>query len=266
MAIKYLTFLIIIFECNFALSQEQIKVDGYSVDLYLEKKPSATILYIPGCNGLDKYGQAYQEFHKMKFKETWPEANFVISQYVNEFTNGSVDGRCDWPGTDIRLKGRQSYDQALHTIELAKWIKLQPWSNGEVHLFGYSWGGRVGLWLPGDARGKAGVFKSVALIWPDCRPVDKFQAGLIHTPTRIWATEDDPLSIPKNCPNFYKSPSDKLMLSLFPGNTHSWFDGPFGPTYTRWWPVQRLSVRHEYNEGWTNQTFIDWKAWVESLK
>jgi dienelactone hydrolase len=259
---KYFISLIISMWCMVIHAQEHVKVNGTSAELYTNTTRAPTILYVPGCNGLDFIGKEYQLFHRNKFKEIWPNANFVISQYVNDYTNGSVDGRCHWSGDDNRLKGRQSWDQALHTIELAKWIKLQPWSNGQVHLFGFSWGGRVGIWIPGDRHGTAGIFESVALIWPDCH---KIQAGVLHTPTRIWATEEDPLSIPKNCPNYFKSPTDKLTLSLFPGNSHDWFSGPFGQPYTRWWPVQRVIVNHGYNENWTNQTFKDWKEWVDQL-
>jgi dienelactone hydrolase len=251
--------------CLLSNAQERAIVDGSGVDLYIGKKSAPTILYIPGCNGLDRVGKTYQEFHKEKFKETWPEANFVISQYVNDYTNGQTNGRCDWQGDDSRLKGKQSYDQADHTIKLAEWFKQQPWSNGTVHLFGFSWGGRVGVWLPGDYRGKNNDFKSEALIWPDCRPVHKIRAGELHTPTRIWSTENDPLSIPKNCPSYYKDPNNLLTLTLLPGDTHSWFTGPHISSFTRWWPVQNVYVKHEYNEQWTNQTFKEWKEWVDQL-
>jgi len=251
--------------CMVIHAQEHVKVNGSSVELYTKTTKAPTILYIPGCSGLDRVGKMYQEFHKEKFKETWPEANFVISQYVNDYTNGQPNGRCDWQGNDTRLNNKQSYDQAEYTIKLAEWVKQQPWSNGTVHLFGFSWGGRVGIWLPGNYRGKSNVFKSVALIWPDCRPVHKIQAGELHTPTRIWATENDPLSIPKNCPNYYKDPNNLLTLTLLPGDTHSWFDGPQFPSLTRWWPVQQVYVRHEYNEQWTNKTFKEWKSWVGQL-
>lgn len=242
-----------------------IKVDDTTVHIYEKKTASPTILYVPGCNGLDSGGIRYQGYHLSKFKEVWPEANIVISQYVNDITQGASGGRCDWDGNDSRLKDKQSWHQAEHTIRLAEWIKNQPWSNGEVHLFGYSWGGRVGIWIPGSEKGRAGVFKSVALIWPDCRPIHKIRAGDLHTPTRIWATENDPLSIPKNCPNFYVDKDKKLTLTLFPGETHSWIDGPGFSSYTRWWHVQKVQVRHEFNESWANQTFIDWKNWAQDL-
>jgi dienelactone hydrolase len=236
-----------------------------TVHIYEKKTASPTILYVPGCNGLDSGGIRYQGYHLSKFKEVWPEANIVISQYVNDITQGASGGRCDWDGNDSRLKDKQSWHQAEHTIRLAEWIKNQPWSNGEVHLFGYSWGGRVGIWIPGSEKGRAGVFKSVALIWPDCRPIHKIRAGDLHTPTRIWATENDPLSIPKNCPNYYVDKDKKLTLTLFPGETHSWIDGPGFSSYTRWWHVQKVQVRHEFNESWANQTFIDWKNWAQDL-
>lgn len=241
------------------------KVDGATVHLYEKKIASPTILYVPGCNGLDSAGSSYQNYHLSKFKEVWPEANIVVSQYVDDITRGGSGGRCDWDGTDIRLKDKQSWNQAEHTIRLAEWVKAQPWSNGEVHLFGFSWGGRVGIWIPGSEKGKAGVFRSVALIWPDCRPIHKIRAGDLHTPTRIWATENDPLSVPKNCPNYYVDKDKKLMLSLFPGETHSWIDGPGTLTTTRWWPQQKVYVRHEFNESWANQTFTDWKKWASNF-
>lgn len=238
------------------------RVNGSTVHLYLADKPAVTILYDPGCSGLDNWGKSYQAFHIESFKKIWPEANLIVSQYVNDITKGSTNGRCDWPGTDARLKDKQSWAQAVHTQNVAEWAKAQSWSNGVVHLFGFSWGGRVGIWVPASKYGRPGTFASVALVWPDCRPSDKIQAGTIHTPTRIWATENDPLSIPKNCPNYYQDPDNKLTLSLFPGETHSWFDGPFFKPYTRFWPVQKVYVRHEYNADWTSQTFQEWRAWA----
>lgn len=264
--IKRLFALVISLLCITLHAQERAVVDNNSVDLYITKEAASTILYIPGCSGLDNFGKKYQEFHRSKFKEIWPEANIVISQYVNDYTQGSVDGRCDWKGSDPRLQGKQSFDQAVHTIKIANWIKQQPWSNGVVHLFGFSWGGRVGLWLPGDIRGNAEVFKSVALIWPDCRPTDKLTAGVLHTPTRIWATEEDPLSVPTNCPTFYTGDKSKLTLKLFPGNNHSWFDGPFFQPFNRYWPVQKVWVRHAFNQEWTDQTFVAWKKWIDKVQ
>ena len=240
-------------------------VEGGTVHLYSGNKTAPTILYVPGCNGLDTGGVIYQNYHISRFKEVWPEANIVVSQYVNDYTYGASGGRCDWDGSDPRIKDKQSWHQAEHTIKLGEWIKQQPWSNGEVHLFAFSWGGRVGIWVPGDLRGRAGAFKSVALIWPDCRPVHKIRAGKLHTPTRIWSTENDPLSIPKNCPSYYSGTEDMLTLSLYPGATHSWMTGPAFTPYTRWWPNQKVNVRSEYNETWSKQTFGDWKNWAMNL-
>jgi len=238
-------------------------VDGATINLHVGDKAAPTILYVPGCSGLDSYGLQYQKYHIHRFREVWPEANVVVSQYVNDYTRAASDGRCDWDGSDPRIKNKQSWHQAEHTIKLGEWIKQQPWSSGEVHLFGFSGGGGVGLWVPGDFRGRAGVFKSVALIWPDCRPVHKIPAGKLHTPTRIWSTESDPLSIPTNCPSYYSGTDGMLTLSLYPGDTHSWMSGPAFTPYTRWWRVQQVNVRHEYNEAWSKHTFGEWKKWAD---
>lgn len=260
-------FLLILALFNFQIAVAQVvsKVDNFTVHSYTKNTLAPTILYIPGCNGLDSEGERYQKYHLSRFKEVWPEANIVISQYVNDYTLNTTGGRCDWNPNDPRIKDKQSWHQAEHTIKVGEWIKEQSWSNGEVHLFGYSWGGRVGIWIPGNLKGKSGIFKSVALIWPDCRPVHKIRAGKLHTPTRIWSTEDDPLSIPKNCSTYYTASEEMLTVSLYPGETHSWMNGPRFIPYTRWWPVQQVYVRHEYDEKLSKQTFYEWKKWAETV-
>lgn len=241
-------------------------VDSATVDIVVKNQKGPTILYIPGCNGLDQPGRQYQKYHLMKFQEVWPDANIVISQYINDYTKGQVNGKCDWLPGDPRLSGKDIWNQAAHTQLLGEWIKTQSWSNGEVHLFGFSYGGAIGLWAPAHNRstvtGKPNLFKTVALIWPDCRPTNRLFFGKIHTPTRIWSTEDDPLSVPKNCPSFYTDEDRKLTLTLYPGATHSWMTSPYFQPFTRYWPNQKVNVRHEFNEKWANETFREWKSWA----
>jgi pimeloyl-ACP methyl ester carboxylesterase len=136
--------------------------------------------------------------------------------------------------------------QAHHSLALAKWIKAQPWSDGEVHVLGFSWGGRVGLWLPADLHGEAGVFASIALVWPDCRPAERFNAGRLHTPVRIYAAREDPLSIPLNCPNFYAGDRSLLSSLLF--------------------PHQRVWVEHAPMPDWTERMMEDWRHWARGQR
>ncbi|MDO9502769.1 CocE/NonD family hydrolase [Falsiroseomonas sp.] len=240
-------------------------VEGHTVNFVVRSgRQGPTILYIPGCNGLDASGVEYQRYHLDLFARHWPEANVVVSQFVNDITRGAVEGRCDWFGGDPRLANAQSWNQARHSVALAKWIKQQPWSNGDVHAFGFSWGGRVGLWLPADRHGEAGVFRSVALVWPDCRPVDRLQAGRLHTPTRVYATQNDPLSVPTNCPTYYTGDRQLVSLSLFPGAIHSWFRPPTFRAYQRFWPHAQATVYHQAVPEWADQAIIDWRRWAES--
>lgn len=238
-------------------------VNGKTVDVFLSsrKEKSPTILYIPGCNGLDDFGIKYQTYHSSKFKEIWPEANFVISQFVNDITRNQPNGKCDWDQKKTNETNSNSYQQAAYIVGLANWIAQQPWSTNEIHLFGFSWGGRVGLWLPADKIGQSNLFKTVALIWPSCSKDIQFSAGRLHTPVKVWSTEQDPLSVPTNCVNFYSN-LDLYSVKLYPGNTHSWFTGPFFQPFYRWWPVQKVRVRHEFNEEWTNETLVEWKSWA----
>lgn len=259
--IQFFVIFLLILTHTIATAQS-IKIDNHTVDIYVRQSTGPTIVYVPGCSGLDDWGKKYQKFHIEQFTHLWPTAHLVVSQYVNDVTNGSANGRCDWPLTDPRVHQHASWIQAAHTIKISEWVKQQSWSNSEVHLFAFSWGGRVGIWVPASKIGYKGAFNTVALVWPDCRPSEKIQAGLLHTPTRIYATENDPLSIPKNCPTYYSDPNQKLSLFLFPGNTHSWFSFPGFKPYYRWWPVQQVWVHHEFNANWTATTFNDWKQWA----
>ena len=241
-------------------------VDSATVDIVIKNNNGPAILYIPGCSGLDKSGRQYQQYHLKKFQEVWPNANIVISQYVNDYTKGEEGGKCDWPDGTPRLNGKEISNQAEHTQKLGDWIKTQTWSNGDVHLFGFSYGGAIGLWAPAHNRstvtGKPYLFKTVALIWPDCRPVFRQFFGNIHTPLRIWSTEDDPLSIPKNCSSFYTDSDKKLSLKLYPGNTHSWMTSPDFTPFTSYWPNQKVHVRSEFKKEWADETFREWQQWA----
>ena len=241
-------------------------VDSATVDIVIKNNNGPAILYIPGCSGLDKFGRQYQQYHLKKFQEVWPNANIVISQYVNDYTKGEEGGKCDWLDGNPRLNGKQISNQAEHTQKLGDWIKTQTWSNGDVHLFGFSYGGAVGLWAPAHNRstvtGKPYLFKTVALIWPDCRPVFRQFFGNIHTPLRIWSTEDDPLSVPKNCSTFYTDSDKKLSLKLYPGNTHSWMTSPDFIPFTSYWPNQKVHVRSEFKKEWADETFREWQQWA----
>jgi dienelactone hydrolase len=245
----------------FAYTSTEQQTLGHTVNLYIKENRTATILYLPGCNGLDSYGKNYQRYHLGKLKEVWPDANIVVSQYVNDYTRGEKDGRCFWPNDDARLNNKQSWDQAVYTVNLANWIKSQPWSNGEVHLFGYSYGGRVGIWLLRNKLSHS-VFESIGLIWPDCRPIPNLQPRMLKSKTRIWSTEGDPLSEVNNCPNYFVDPDKKLTITTYPGDTHSWIDGPFFKPFVIHWPNQNVTVRHEFNKEWADKTFIDWKKWA----
>ena len=246
----------------YAYTSLQQNVLGFTVDLYTKEGKAPTILYLPGCNGLDWFGKNYQRYHLSKFKEVWPDANIIVSQYVNDYTLGEKNGRCFWANNDARLDTKQSWDQATYTVHLANWIKTQPWSNGEVHLFGYSYGGRVGIWLLRNKLSHS-VFESIALIWPDCRPIQNLKPRILKSKTRIWSTEGDPLSDVNNCPTYFDDPDKKLEITTYPGDTHSWIDGPFFKPFVLYWPNQNVTVRHEFNKEWADKTFIDWKKWTQ---
>jgi dienelactone hydrolase len=261
---KILFALVLLFSLSSGYA-ESIKFDNHTVDIYVKDSPSPTILYIPGCNGLDDIGKKYQKFHREEFAKVFPNANFVIVQITNDITNGAKDGRCHWNDqTDNRLKKYQSFHQAEYVVNLGSFIKKQPWSNGEIHVFGFSYGGRIGLWLNSSTLGKPDLFKSVSLIWPFCK--GKFYPlGSIHTPTRIWATEKDPLSDAWNCHSYYSNNKNLLTVTLYEGDHHSWFTHPSVDGVSVYWPKHQVQVFSKFNQPLFDQTMSDWKKWIDQL-
>jgi dienelactone hydrolase len=257
---------IILVVLAFNVHAESIKFNNHTVDIYTKEKPSPTILYIPGCNGLDDMGQKYQTFHREEFKKVFPEANFVIIQMTNDLSQGATDGRCHWNDmSDDRLKRYQSWHQAAYIVKLASFIKEQSWSNGDIHVFGFSYGGRIGLWLSGSTIGKPDVFKSVSLIWPLCRPSSKAPLGSMHTPTRIWATEKDPLSDAWNCHDYYTGDTTLLNVTLYEGKNHSWFTHPSITGGNMYWPTHKTWVYSKFDQKLFDKTITDWKKWIDQF-
>jgi dienelactone hydrolase len=255
--------------CSLSIAQaETIKFDNHTVDIFTKSSPSPTILYIPGCNGLDEFGKKYQKFHREEFAKVFPNANFVIVQLTNDITKGAENGLCHWdPRSDERLKDYQSFHQAKYIVNLGDFIKQQSWSNGEIHVFGFSYGGHTGLWLNGTTIGKPNLFKSVSLIWPFCKmPIRNHQFGNIHTPTRIWATEKDPLSDAWNCHRYYSGNKDLLTLTLYEGGNHCWFTHPSINGVSIYWPVWRVQVFHKFDRALFDKTMTDWKIWIDGLE
>ena len=151
-------------------------------------------------------------------------------------------------------------------VNLGNFIKQQSWSNGEIHVFGFSYGGHTGLWLNSTTVGQSDLFKSVALIWPFCKmPRRQFQFGNIHTPTRIWATEKDPLSNAGNCHNYYSGDKNLLTLTLYEGGNHSWFTHPSVTGFSTYWPVWGVQVFHKFDQTLFDKTMSDWKTWIDQL-
>lgn len=266
MKIIKILILSLFFISNYSNSQS-VSFKNHTVDLFVQNKPSPTILYIPGCNGLDSIGIKYQNFHREEFKKIYPESNFVIVQIVNDITKGEESGQCHWSSNDPRLNRYKTWHKANYIVQLGEWIKTQNWSNGDIHVFGFSYGGRIGLWLSGDRIGKSNLFKSVSLIWPNCtKKSGDLPLGSLHTPTTIWSTENDPLSEPKNCSSFYSNNKHMLNTILYKGSNHSWFTHPSIAYHKQYWPTFKVNVVHQFDQKLFDTTMKNWKFWIDSIR
>ena len=230
-----------------ASSAQSATVAGITVDVFLSGRTnSRTVIYVPGCNGKDAIGRLYQPAHLAKLQQLFNnDVNVLIPQVFDDVTKGAKDGVCYLDTAKQNEIGTNSLVLARKVAEILPWIKEQPWFNGTAHYFGFSQGGRVGIFSNSLTKTK-GFFKTYNLIWPMClaeyAPTTLLDA---HTATRIYATESDPISQPKNCPSYY-TPQSPIYLRLFPGDAHSWVTHPSIPAHTDYWPNYKKFVFHRY--------------------
>jgi dienelactone hydrolase len=259
---------LLVFSGFFMLSSfaESIKVNGMSLDLFLSGNPSdSTVLYFPGCNGRDQYGAKYQDLHVEKIKSAWQgKVNVVRLQLVNDVTKGSTNGICFWTVEQNNQNGISSYNFAQQVGDISReWLVKQTWYNGNVHYFGFSYGGRVSLWVNFIAKTR-GQFKTVTGIWPLCRKDYSIKAHLPHTPTRFYATENDPVTEIGNCKSFYPQAGGGLIETIvYPGDRHSWMTHP-DVKYSRvWWPNLKIWSVGEYIDEYAEKTWSSWSKWAQ---
>ncbi len=242
---------------------DTVTVAGTTVDLYLSgRADSRTVIYVPGCNGKDEIGRQYQAFHLEKLKEKFDgDVNVLMVQVFNDITKGAKDGVCFTDMAKQNEIGANSLTLARKVGDVLPWVKEQAWFNGVAHYFGFSQGGRVGLFANSIGKTK-GFFKTFNLIWPLC--LQEYKPPTIlsaHTPTRIYATENDPLSQPKNCPSFYSADS-QVELKLFPGDVHSWATLPTLPAHTEFWSNYKKTVTHHYVKEYADEMWSTWSSWA----
>lgn len=248
---------------------ETLTFDGITFDLYLTGQPNdSTVIYFPGCNGRDDYGRRYQDFHVGKMQQAWSSRiNIVRVQLVNDATQGAVNGLCFWSAEEMNRRGVSTLEFARKVGHLARgWVATQPWFNGKLHFFGFSFGGRVAMMVNSVAATR-GAFTSVTGIWPMCRPEYAFKANRPHTPTRLYSTIDDPLSNISNCPSFYPDGGSPLLeIVTYPGDRHSWMTHPEVKNRRVWWPNHRLWSTGDYVEEYADRTWHGWTAWARCLE
>lgn len=258
--------LLAIFSFVQAAHAQTIKIDGMTVDLFLSGNPSdPTVMYFPGCNGRDAYGARYQDFHIKKMSDAWGgKVNIVRLQLVNDITNGSTDGICFWTVEKNKQTGAESYEFGKKVGYIARnWVAKQSWFNGNLHFFGFSYGGRVALMVNFIAATK-GQFKTVTGIWPLCRKEYPIKAYMPHTPTRFYATEHDPVSEISNCRSFYPDGGgDMIEIITYPGSEHSWMTHPDVKYMRVWWSNHKIWSENKYIEAYAEKTWSSWVSWAK---
>jgi len=250
---------------NFAFAQT-VNINGHTADLFLSgNKGDSTVIYFPGCNGKDAMGAKYQDFHMEKIKAQWKgKVNIVRLQLVNDLTQGAQNGSCFWDTKTANERGLNSYKFSNIIGDIAtQWVPKQDWYNGNIHFFGFSYGGRVAMFV-NSVRATDGAFKTVTSIWPICIEAQRFAGTTVHTPTRIYGGERDPISTPKNCPTFYQNTNSNLELVLYDTDKHSWMTHPTFTNQRVWWPNHKLWTESAYDAELADKTWASWTVWAKS--
>jgi len=258
--------LLLLTEIGFA---ETITINKTTVDVFVSgNKNDSTVIYFPGCNGKDTFGKKYQDFHLQKIKENWNNnVNVIRIQIVDDITNGSKDGICFWDTQKATTKGVKSAEFVNSTaIIVDEWTRKQDWFNGNLHFFGFSYGGRVAMFA-NNLKSTKGMFKSVTGIWPICIEAQRFKANSIHTATRIYSGLNDAISEPKNCPSFYpESGSTLLIMILYDTDLHSWMTHPDLTNQRTWWPNHKLWTKSSYDKELADKTWSSWTMWAKCME
>ena len=90
---------------------QSLHAQGITMDLHLSGHPGdPTVVYFPGCNGLDEFGRKYQEFHLQRIRAAWGNrVNVVRVQAINDVTQGRPNGLCFWTAAEMDQAGVSTY-------------------------------------------------------------------------------------------------------------------------------------------------------------
>lgn len=265
---RKILFLLILLVAKISFA-ETVVINNTTIDVFVSgNKNDSTVIYFPGCNGQDVFGKKYQDFHLGKIKEYWNNnVNVVRVQMVDDITKGSKDGICFWNTEKAVANGVKSVEFVNKTSRIVnEWVSKQSWFNGNVHFFGFSYGGRVSMFA-NNLRSTKGMFKTVTGIWPICIESQRFSANQIHTPTRIYSGLNDAISEPKSCPSFYpNNGGDMLNMILYDTDLHSWMTHPDLTNQRTWWPNHKLWTKSSYDNELANRTWSSWTKWAKCME
>lgn len=259
------------------LNTTQVDISPYgfvTVDYLLSGTNSdSTVIYFPGCNGKTFPGSVYQGEMMQRIREQFNgNVNIVTVQFVDDLNKkyNRRYGICDVAKSEPIYYKINSYDWTHRTVDVIQnWVKKQSWFNGNLHYWGFSFGGRTALVVSSLERTK-GMFKSIIAIQPLCNPKDIYENKLwaTHTPTRIYSYKDDPVTVPTNCHNMFEKNADLSLLEykLYPGSYHGHISHglPFGSK--SYWPILNVTSYSGYNERYATDTYESWFKWAKCLE
>jgi dienelactone hydrolase len=217
--VTLLIFLLSACQASTVKIKEEISNKEHRVHLKIDNsKKRETILILHNCAGLTQHTRSWaNQIEKWNYN-----AVILDSFYPYGYT------RLCAGGTDAAIF---SYNNSKDAEFIGKWIKQQPWSNGNVSVIGFSAGANTGILIATTPRSfePSKIFDSVVSYYPNC--FAGYQERNHTTPLLIHVGEKDNWINLGECKDMsQKSKFSNVEFQFYPNAEHSWDDGSSGTT------------------------------------
>jgi len=184
----------------------------YISHTYTQTEPKPTVIIAHGCDGLTT--SSYNQW-----------ARLVHSWGYNTILNDSFSKR--WVGDTCGNIGKvTANERANDMIEIAKFVKQQPWHKGKIAVIGFSHGGSTVLNLA--AIKEQTEIAAVVAYYPGCfRSVVGRDISTFYIPAQMHIGLDDDWTAPGYCGDLTRFQGGGY---LYFGATHA-FDMPYPDHY-----------------------------------
>ena len=173
------------------------------------KVPRPTVIVLHGCDGFSDGGQSYHQWASRI--NSWGYNTIVL----NSFSNRGYSNICK------QVFDVMPFERAEDVIEVAEFIKAQPWHQGNIGVIGFSHGGSTAINIA--ARKNQDSVSYAIAFYPGCNRVfSSADVSDIEIPMQMHLGEKDSWTPHTEC----LIASDRIEQFVYKGATHA-FDMNF---------------------------------------